>query len=186
MKAKKMKEEVNTMYKYDIAISYQEDLEESASRIADYLQSEGLDVFFAPSRQREMLSEKLHQILYDVYKNQSLVKVLLVTDAYLKGEWTSLEMRMALESTEGERKRLIIVNYIGDALPNNLKVFVYLDGKKLHEDQIASCIAQRTRTLRNGVEKNMKTEKSDDSVFTLVQNNGIISGDKSNFGDIHF
>ena len=58
------------------------------------------------------------------------MKVLMVTKEYLQGEWTSLEMRMSLNSTDGDRRRLIIINYMGEALPDELKVFVYLDGNK--------------------------------------------------------
>ena len=170
-------------YKYDIAISYQSNLEKSASRIADYLQAEGLNVFFAPAKQREMLSEKLHQKLYDVYKNQSLIKVLLITESYLKGEWTSLEMRMSLDSTKNERKRLIIINYMGMDLPNNLKSFVYLNGKELHEDQLASIIAQRLRELQYNAEK---TKQKTNTSSEIRNNHGIITGDNAHFGEIHF
>lgn len=174
-------------YKYDIAISYQSNLEESASRIADYLQAEGLNVFFAPAKQREMLSEKLHQILYDVYKNQSFIKVLLITESYLKGEWTSLEMRMSLDSTNKERKRLIIINYMGRDLPNDLKSFVYLNGKELHEDQLASIIAQRLRELRSDAEISGEKMKQKNGTSPKIHNNqGIITGDNANFGEIHF
>lgn len=73
-------------HKYDIAISYQSELEGKSSRIADYLQMKGMNVFFAPVKQMDILSGKLHQVLYDVYKNQSFIKVLLITEAYLKGK----------------------------------------------------------------------------------------------------
>lgn len=149
------------VYKYDIAISYQSELEEKASKIADFLQAEQLNVFFAPMKQREMYSEKLHQVLYDVYKNQSFIKVLLVTKEYLEGEWTSLEMRMSMKSTEGERKRLLIINYMGNNLPEELKVFVYLDGQKLHEDEIASVIAQRISDLKNNEERANEKESKE-------------------------
>lgn len=177
---------MNNKYKYDVAISYQSSLEKRASRLADYLQAESLDVFFAPIKQREMLSGKLHQVLYDVYKNQSFVKVLLVTEEYLHGEWTSLEMRMSLDSTDGDRRRLVIINYMGEALPDELKVFVYLDGNKLFEDQLASAVAQRIFDLKNKKRKEMYKQNSNeriknDNLYPEVHftNNGIVTGNNA-------
>ena len=46
------------------------------------------------------MSEKLNEILYDIYKNQSLIRLLLISDAYLSSEWTQLEMRVS----KGEEK----------------------------------------------------------------------------------
>ena len=184
---------MNNKYKYDVAISYQSSLEKRASRLADYLQAESLDVFFAPIKQREMLSGKLHQVLYDVYKNQSFVKVLLVTEEYLHGEWTSLEMCMSLDSTDGDRRRLVIINYMGEALPDELKVFVYLDGNKLFEDQLASAVAQRIFDLKNKKRKEMYKQNSNeriknDNLYPEVHftNNGIVTGNNAVFNDTQF
>lgn len=171
------------VYKYDVAISYQGKLEEKASKIADFLQMEELSVFFAPMKQREMLSEKLHQVLYDTYKNQSLLKVLLITEEYLQGEWTSLEMRVSMKSAEGEKRRLLIINYIGDDLPDNLKAFVYLDGQKLHEDEIAYAISQRVNDLK-GKEKELTGEKGakeKEGVSVRINNSGFIAGNGATF-----
>ena len=95
-------------YEYDIALSYKSEIQEKVTRIADYLKADGWEVFFAPYRQQEMLSEDVHTTLYDVYKNKSFLKVLFITESYLVSEWTQLEMRMALNSTEEERSRLLI------------------------------------------------------------------------------
>lgn len=179
-------------YKYDVAISYQNSLEKRASRLADYLQEESLDVFFAPVKQREMLSRKLHQVLYDIYKNQSFVKVLMVTKEYLQGEWTSLEMRMSLNSTDGDRRRLIIINYMGEALPDELKVFVYLDGNKLFEDQLAAAIAQRvfdlnSKTREETYRQDINEKTKDDNLHSEVHftNNGVITGNNAVFNNMH-
>ena len=65
-------------YKYDVAISYQNEIEDKAAKIAGCLRRENLQVFFAPERQLEILSENLYEVLYDTYKNQSLTRLLLV------------------------------------------------------------------------------------------------------------
>lgn len=173
---------------YDIAISYQSKLEKKASRLADYLRTEGLNVFFAPAKQSEIMSEKLHQVLYDVYRNQSLIKVLMVTEEYLKGDWTSLEMRMSLDSTKEEPKRLIIINYMGENLPDNLKDFIYLDGQKMYDDEIASMIIQRIQNMRKvHMDKKGEGEKRQYTEESIMINNngGIVTGDGATFSNLH-
>jgi len=132
---------------YDVVISYQNEVEGKAEKINDYLRAEGINVFFASANQQDMVSEKLHVKLYDVYKNQSLLKLLLVSPMYFKSEWTLLEKRMALESCKNDYKRLVIVNYTGKDLPDDLSSFVYIDGEKYAEDQVAAFITERVKSL---------------------------------------
>lgn len=183
-------------YEYDIAISYKSEIEEKASKINDFLVEDGWKVFFAPMRQQELLSEKIHQMLYGIYKNKSLMKVLLISDTYLSGEWTNLEKRVSLQSTETDRKRLLIVNYTDQlVLPGELEQLQYLDGRKYTEDQIAALVTER---IRNFVLKNTKNNLArndkgyagngleNESKSVVVNNHGIITGDHAHFGDIHF
>lgn len=169
--------------KYDIAISYKSALNQEASRIADYLMADGWKVFFAPIEQQELLSEKLHKKLYEIYKNESLLKILLIDDAYLMGEWTQLEKRVSLESSKHDRKRLLIVNYTGDVLPDELNVLVFLDGTRLHEDEIAVIATERLEQMQKQGRKNGNTGK--ESSVVINNNYGVITGDNAHFGDIH-
>lgn len=178
-------------YKYDIALSYKSEIQEKVTRIADYLKSDGWDVFFAPYRQQEMLSEDVHTTLYDVYKNKSFLKVLFITDSYLVSEWTQLEIRMALNSTEEERGRLLIVNFTDKLqLDGKLKNLLYLDGREKTEDEIACIVTERMKKFFSGdssdVEKIEKTGKKDNGYTNITINNGIMAGDNAHFGNVQF
>ncbi|MDE6941938.1 MAG: toll/interleukin-1 receptor domain-containing protein [Lachnospiraceae bacterium] len=176
-------------YYVDIAISYKSEMEKTAKRIKDYLVKDGWNVFYAPASQQEVLSENIHQKLYSVYKNESCLKVLLISASYLEGEWTSLEKRISLESTKEDRKRLLIVNYIErDLLPEELRALVCLDGRKMREDEIACLITERLNMIYNkdkeeGRQKEQKREK--EQTCTII-NHGIIAGDNAHFGKIEF
>lgn len=183
-------------YEYDVAISYKSEIEEKASRINDFLMEDGWNIFFAPARQQELLSEKIHQMLYGIYKNKSLMKVLLISDSYLTGDWTNLEKRVSLQSTETDRKRLLIVNYTDQlVLPGELQALQYLDGRKYTEDQVAALITERIRNfvLKN-TQNSLRSDKKEDadnhfgnkSGNTVIYNRGIMAGDHASFGDIHF
>lgn len=183
-------------YEYDVAISYKSEIEEKAARINDFLVEEGWNVFFAPAKQQELLSEKIHQVLYGIYKNKSLMKVLLISDSYLTGDWTSLEKRVSLQSTETDRKRLLIVNYTDQlVLQGELQMLQYLDGRKYTEDQIAALITERIKNFvlkntQDSLQFNRKENADNHSESrtgqTVIYNSGIMAGDHANFGDIHF
>lgn len=181
-------------YKYDVAISYQNEIEDTAAKIADYLRRENLQVFFAPERQLEILSENLHEVLYDTYKNQSLIRLLLVSDLYLTSEWTQLEKRVSQAENPSDMKRRIVVDYtVNQELPKDLKKLVYIDGNKLYEDEIASLVSQRVKDLKNENEEQTKSEKGGPLQNKIIQNNyGTINnktvnlGDNAHLGDINF
>ena len=86
------------MYKYDVALSYESESEDFVREVSDILTAEGWNVFFALDRRKELLSKNLKSELYRIYQNDSLVKVLFVTDKYLRSQYTMLEERRALSS----------------------------------------------------------------------------------------
>ncbi len=182
-------------YVYDIAISYQSELVGTAEKIKGYLEKDNKKVFFAPDRQQELVSEQLRQELYNIYKNESLLKLLLISERYLSSEWTQIEQRMALESTKDDRKRLVLVNYTErPVLPGKLRDLVYIDGKSKTEDEVAAFVTERIDTyLDKNPETNEKKKCNSDRETGYRQNtqffnvnNGIQTGDNAHFGNITF
>ncbi len=181
-------------YKYDVAISYQNEIEDKAAKIAGCLCNENLQVFFAPERQLEILSENLYEVLYDTYKNQSLIRLLLVSDLYLTSEWTQLEKRVSQAEKTSDMKRRIVVDYTtNQELPKDLKQLVYIDGNKLYEDEIASLVSRRVKDLKNEDGERREPEKEILIQNKIIQNNyGTINnktvniGNNVHLGDINF
>ncbi|MDE7417944.1 MAG: toll/interleukin-1 receptor domain-containing protein [Lachnospiraceae bacterium] len=174
-------------YQYDIAISYKSEMEKTAEKIHDYLIKDGWSVFYSPAKQQEVLSEKIHQMLYGVFKNESYLKVLLISETYLEGEWTSLEKRVSLESTKEDRKRLLVVSYIDrNLLPEDLQTLLCLDGRRMKEDEIASLITERlTKYFNKNAGKSMQSViKKEKEQSCMIINNGIIAGDDAHFENI--
>ncbi len=175
-------------YEFDVAISFKSEMEEQAAKIAEYLKRDGWKVFFAPVKQQELLSENIHGKLYDLYKNKSLLKLLLISENYLSGEWTSLEMRMALKSTIDDRKRLLIVNYTEMNLPGEVGKLQYMDGNELHEDEVAVIVTERLEKylLHKSMDSSTKEKRSnrEGTSASITINHGIIAGDYANFGNI--
>ncbi len=196
------------MYKFDIALSYEGASEKLVQEVADFLIGGHLQVFYAPYYQKEMVSANLKSELFQIYQNESLVKVLFVTEKYLKSQYTQLEQRRALSSTKQEPKRLIIVNFVGKKLPEELKKYVYLNGS-LPTDEIADFIIDRIRQLKIGI-SNAQTSHSPmadaqnirkdttasaqtqsdakgvtiKNVNVIENNNGVIFGDSAQIGNL--
>lgn len=171
---------------YDVAISYQNEKYKEAEKIYYFLKSEGWNVFFAPEKQQEMVSERLDVKLYNLYKNQSYLKLLLVSQQYLTSEWTQLEKRMALDSIKEDNKRLVIVNYTKENLSEELSEFIYIDGMDKTEDQIAAFVNERLRNLNRQSDLEPNTQYKSQVISSWV-NKGINFGDNTKVeGDIHF
>jgi len=170
---------------YDVAISYQNEKFAAAKKIYNFLKAEGFNVFFAPENQQEIISEKLHTKLYNLYKNESYLKLLLVSPKYLTSEWTQLEKRMALDSTKEDNKRLVIVNYTEKNLPEELSEFAYIDGINTTSDQIAAFVSRRLKNLDKQPALRRNTQDRNQATSSWI-NNGINIGDNAKIGDIHF
>lgn len=188
---RKCGDEKKRMYKYDVALSYESKSQDFVKEVAGFLRGEGWNVFFAPERKEELLSENLKSKLYQVYQNESLVKVLFVTKKYLHSQYTMLEARCSLNSVRDNSRRLIVVNFVQDGLPKELKPFVYLEGNSFSND-IAYLVSDRIKELKKqdmdaGSGKSGQKVQSQIETQNYCQNNsGIIFGDSANLNHVRF
>lgn len=183
------------MYKYDAALSYESASEDFVREVAGFLEEDGWNIFFAPQRKRELLSENLRRELYRIYHKESLVKALFVTDRYLESPYTMLEARRSLCSAGDNPRRLIVVNFIGARLPQELAPFVYLEGTDF-SDRIASLISGRIAELKGQQEQKadgqrQDGEKEDGVVGTcnyhvITGNTGIVIGNNAKINHVNF
>ena len=165
--------------KYDLAISYHHEMEEQCKKIAMFLERDGYSVFYAPHRTQELMTKNLEMELYSVFKDTECLKLLLISAHYYDSRWTTLEMRMSMYQGEN-LSEVIIVNYTGQELKSILKGHVYLDGRKMHEDEIAANVSEFLHKPKAPKKVHGLREES-----ISVQNNyGIIAGDNASFGDV--
>lgn len=183
-------ESKDNKYKYDIAVSYESHCRDIVRKVVTYLKSDHYQVFFDVDRKSELLSENLEGRLYQVYQNESLIKVLFVTGKYLENQYTLLEARRSFMSVEDNQRRLIIVNFMGKDLPEPYSTYVYLDGD-LSADDIAYRIGERVKELkRECVTEPKAADKSPDAgvyiknMNKIENNNGIITGDNAHMNNI--
>lgn len=168
------------MYKYDVALSFASKQEKFVEKVKFYLEAEGLEVFFFPNEQKHLMSQNPYECIYRVFQKESFVKVLFVTKEYQTSKWTQLEKRCAIRSTSDNPKRLIIVNFMQKNLDEELSKYIYIDGKRIYEDEIAAYIAERIREL------GMMREKIEKRQAYIMNNHGIVAGDNAVFHKIRF
>ena len=135
-------------YKFDVALSFSYDMEKEVQKVADFLEAAGLQVFFYESRQNELFSHDLDKKTYQIYHEQSLVKVLFVTELYGKRKYTQLEKRLSVDSTKFQKERLIIVNYLGKDIEAEFGTVIYIEGNKKTLDEIAMIVQQRVMDIK--------------------------------------
>ena len=177
------------MYKYDIAISYESNNRKYVKEVVEYLKSDGFTVFFDEDKKMELLSENLKTKLYQIYQNESLIKVLFVTEEYMKRPYTQLESRAALRSIKDNHRRLVVINFMDAHIPEEFKDYVYLKGDS-STDEIAYLISERVKEFK---ECNQESEAKQESTFRGFQNinivetnQGIIAGNNVQLNHIHF
>lgn len=182
------------MYKYDVALSYESESQNFVQEVFAILAKEKWNIFFAPDRKKELLSQNLKSELYQIYQNESLVKVLFVTDKYMQSQYTMLEKRRSLSSARENERRLIVVNFIGERLPEELEPFVYLEGDNFPDD-IAFWISERIKELKaaessqNDIEdkRNEKKSIAEGTQINVVTNDGgIIFGNNADLNNVSF
>lgn len=177
-------------YKYDVAVSYDSHSREMVRKVVTFLKCESYQVFFDVDRKSDLLSENLEGKLYQVYQNESLVKVLFVTDMYLGNEYTLLEARRSFTSVKDNHRRLIIVNLMGKSLPEPYNTFAYLDGN-LPADEIAYWIGERVKELKRKNVHETKTKAEEvcakkiiGNINIIGQNNGVSTRDNATISNI--
>lgn len=180
----------NNFYKYDVAVSYDSCCKRLVEKVVAYLKCERFEVFFDMDRKSELLSENLETKLYQVYQNESLVKVLFVTAEYLENEYTLLEARRSFTSVKDNNRRLVIINFMGRELPKPYSDFAYLNGSA-PADEIAYMIGERIKELRvncNNEEKVAERKAGEkiyiENINLIDKNNGIVAGNNANFQNV--
>jgi TIR domain len=97
-------------YRYDVALSFSGAQRSLASFFAGLLESNGLRVYFDDFERWSTVGKNLVDELSDIYESQCRFCVILVSAQYLKGPFTNLELRSALD-------RMILAGRNGYILP---------------------------------------------------------------------
>lgn len=169
----------NKEYKYDVAISYESHNCKFVREVVRYLESEKYEIFFDQERRMELLSEDIKGKLYQIYQKESLIKVLFITEKYLQSEYTMLESRRSFSGAEDNKRKVIVINCMGDKLPEPYTSYGYLSSD-MPADEIANLISRRVEELKEEKvisEENTKRKMTIGNLNVIEKNEGIVTGD---------
>ena len=176
-------------YKYDVALSYAGEDVEIVESVYQILCEEGIDVFFAPECQDELVGAHMDRVLYRKFNNECFFIAAFISDSYINKRPTMLEAKIAINRNKNEKRECLIPFCLekGVKLPGLNEKIIYLDDN--NEVEIADLIIKKVRNLKQldaenptvafSVSGNVVTASFSKSAYSTSSGNGAL--DKSDF-----
>jgi TIR domain len=107
---------MSTDYHYDFALSYAGPDEPFVNQVVNSMRARGLQVFFAPDEQADIIGRNLIDYLSEVYLNKARYCLVFISNHYAERKWTDRVERPAAQSRALEQTgRYIIPVRLDDA-----------------------------------------------------------------------
>lgn len=84
-------------FEFDFVVSYASEDQEYAKSLFEALKSHGAKVFFAPEYQADIWGQNLFEYLAEIYSKKGKFCILLISENYVRKQWTRHEWRNAQE-----------------------------------------------------------------------------------------
>jgi hypothetical protein len=89
---------------WDVAISFAGDDRSVAKELRDVLKDKGIEVFYDFDQQAQLWGKDLNRVLTEVYRNEALFMVIIVSNNYPEKDWTNFEF---VNGKDAEKERSI-------------------------------------------------------------------------------
>ena len=96
------------MTKYHIALSFAGEDRDYVQRTAEFLQAQGVEVFYDKFEETNLWGKDLFTYLSDIYKNRAMYTVIFISEAYKDKLWTNHERKSAQARAFSESKEYIL------------------------------------------------------------------------------
>jgi hypothetical protein len=131
---------------YDIAISFAGEDRPVAEKLASFLVTKGLNVFYDEYEQANLWGKDLYVHLSKIYKDESKYCLMLVSEHYAKKQWTNHERRAAQARAFVENSEYILPLRLDDAQVDGILDTVgFLDYRRISEEKIVDSVVQKVR-----------------------------------------
>lgn len=140
----------DSVYKYDIALSYASEQKDYVSSIYKLLELKGLSVYFAPAYQEELSGADMTTTFYSIFHDQCLLIAAFVSEEYLQKRRPMAEAAIGQMRNREEGQNCLIPVYFGNAkLPEFDPDINFLDANKPAE-VVAHYLAEAVRIRKAG------------------------------------
>ena len=133
-------------YEYDVALSFAGENRAYVEKVAEYLQANGISVFYDDFKEVELWGKDLIEHLEDVYQNKAKYCVLFISKHYKEKVWPKHEKRSALVRALEENGEFILPARFDDTeIPGLRKTIGYIDLRGVSPEDFAKKIILKLR-----------------------------------------
>jgi hypothetical protein len=132
-------------YDYDACISYAGEDREYVRKVAEILESKGLNIFYDEFMQSQLWGKDLTVYLRDVYFSKSKFCIMFISHNYVNKAWPSHERKSALEKqiTCKEDEYILPARFDDTEVPGLSTAVGYLDAKRLSPKKLAEIFLKK-------------------------------------------
>lgn len=96
---------------YDVALSFADQERTYVKKVAEYLLDNEINVFYDEFEEINLWGQHLKDHFYEIYRNKSRYVIPFISQAYKKSEWTTHELKSALEGAINYREYILPVRF---------------------------------------------------------------------------
>ena len=151
---------------YDIAISFAGEDRTIAEQIVEALYKEGVKVFYDQYEQANLWGKDLYQHLSEVYSKKAQYCLVLISENYVKKNWTQHELKSAQERAFKENKEYILPVRLDDTeVPGIHSTVGYLNFRGIGIEGIINATLQKLGKEETKPNQSQKTSPSKKAHF---------------------
>ena len=133
---------------YDVALSFAGEDREYVARVVEYLQQEGISVFYDRSEEVKLWGKDLAVALDEIYRKKALCVVLFISKAYAQKAWTTFEKGSALAGAIARigQDFILPARFDDTDIPGLNPNIAYVELRNYTPDTFAALLAEKVRT----------------------------------------
>ncbi|MFO0795437.1 MAG: TIR domain-containing protein [Candidatus Brocadiaceae bacterium] len=143
----KLKEKIHirkTGFTYDVAISFAGEDREIAKQLKELLKERGLEVFYDFDQQAQLWGKDLNKTLTEVYRNDALFMVIIVSQNYPEKDWTNFEFANGKDAEKIRPIEYLLPIKIDDTHIVGLKETIgFVDLRKQSLEEIVDLLVEK-------------------------------------------
>lgn len=131
-------------FEYDVCLSFAGADRSYVHKTADFLQRDGVRVFYDEYEEAELWGKDLYAHLHEIYSRAARYCVIFISTSYAKKLWTNHERRSAQERAFRERQEYILpARFDNTAIPGLAKTVSYISLRNRTPKALAALISQK-------------------------------------------
>ena len=150
---------------YDVALSFASEQRPFVRAVANVLRDANTSLFFDEFEQLSLWGKDLVEELDRVYRKDSRLVVMFISEAYKRKPWTSHERRSALAAALERREYVLPVRFDDTDLDGLPPTVSYIDARKVAPDALGGMIVEKLRLHEQSYEVGVR----DLEVWRLVK-----------------